>query len=70
MTTKAALTILTLIAFVAHQDVWLWSESRPLLFGFLPPGLTYHGAHTLASSLLLWLFVRLAWPKELEEPES
>lgn len=67
--TKAALAILTLAAFVAHQDYWLWTKAEPLWLGFLPPGLAYHGAHTIVSSLLLCLFVRFAWPSHLEEPE-
>ena len=68
--TKAALATLTLAAFVAHQDFWLWTRSEPLWLGFLPPGLAYHGAHTIVSSLLLWLFSVLAWPSHLEESGS
>ena len=36
------------------------------MFGFLPIGLFYHAAYTLATSLLLWLLVRLIWPSHLE----
>jgi hypothetical protein len=31
-----------LIVFALHQDFWNWERSTPLLFGLLPPGLTYH----------------------------
>ena len=43
-----------------HQDFWFWREARPLVFGFLPIGLFYHAAYTLALSVLLWLLVRTA----------
>ena len=37
-----------------HQDVWFWRTARPLLFGFLPVGLAYHGAYCVAAALLMW----------------
>ena len=52
--------------YVLHQDFWFWREARPLVFGFLPIGLFYHAAYTLAISLLLWLLVRTHWPAHLE----
>jgi hypothetical protein len=58
--------ILVSAMFVLHQDVWFWRTARPLVFGVLPIGLAYHAAFTLASSGLLWLLVRLAWPSHLE----
>jgi hypothetical protein len=53
--------------YVLHQDVWLWGEARPLVFGFLPIGLFYHAVHTVASSLLLWVLAKYAWPTHLEQ---
>jgi len=52
--------------YLLHQDVWFWREPRPLVFGFLPVGLFYHAAYTLACSLLLWRLVRTAWPAHLD----
>ena len=45
------------LLYVLHQDFWFWREARPLVFGFLPIGLFYHAAFTLASSAVLWLLV-------------
>jgi hypothetical protein len=36
------------------------------VFGFLPIGLFYHAAYTIAASGLLWMLVRLHWPAHLE----
>jgi hypothetical protein len=52
--------------YVLHQDAWFWHSARPLVFGFLPIGLFYHAAYTVACSLLLWLLVAAAWPDHLE----
>ena len=53
--------------YVLHQDVWLWGQPRPLAFGFLPPGLTYHAAYCVAVAGLMWLLTRVAWPAGPEE---
>lgn len=53
--------------YALHQDVWLFRTARPLLFGFLPIGLTYHAAYCLACALLMWLLVAKAWPHHLED---
>ena len=37
-----------LLLYVLHQDFWFWREARPLVFGFLPIGLFYHAAFTVA----------------------
>ena len=57
-TAVAALALLYLL----HQDFWFWREARPMVFGFLPIGLFYHAAYTIASSGALWLFVRSTSP--------
>lgn len=54
------------LLYVLHQDFWFWCEARPLVFGFLPVGLAYHAAFTLAASLLMIVLVRVAWPSHLE----
>ena len=55
------------LLYVLHQDFWFWREARPLVFGFLPIGLFYHSAFTVATSAVLWLLVKVAWPSHLEE---
>ena len=40
--------------------------ARPLVFGFLPIGLFYHGVYSLAVAALMWALVRYAWPAHLE----
>jgi hypothetical protein len=63
------LTTLVLCYWLLHQDFWFWRSSRPLLFGFLPPALSYHAAYSLGASLLMWLLVKTVWPSHLEEAE-
>lgn len=62
----AALALLYLL----HQDFWFWREARPLVFGFLPIGLFYHAAFTLASSAVLWFLVSSAWPSQMENEDE
>jgi hypothetical protein len=63
---KALLALLIVVVAAAHQDFWFWTATRPLLFGFLPPGLWYHAFYTLAVSALMALLCRRAWPESLE----
>jgi hypothetical protein len=68
--TKSILLVLVVFAvYLIHQDFWNWTRVEPLLFGFLPVGLWYHAAYSLLASALMWLLVRFAWPKSLEEIE-
>jgi hypothetical protein len=60
----AALVVAAMYAL--HQDVWFWREARPLVFGFLPIGLFYHAAYTLALSIMLAWIVRRHWPGYLD----
>ena len=55
------------LLYVLHQDFWFWNNARPLVFGFLPIGLFYHAVFTVATSAVLWLLVKSAWPSHLEE---
>ncbi len=58
-----------LLLYLLHQDIWFWRTARPLVFGFLPAGLAYHAAYTLAiAGVLAWL-VRTQWPHHLEDGE-
>ena len=60
---RLALALAVLAFFALHQDFWYWRSARPLLLGFLPPGLWYHIAYTLAASVLMAVLVRWAWPR-------
>ena len=67
---KAKLFLAGLAAFaLLHQDFWLWADSR-LAFGFLPSGLAYHAAYSLATVALWALAVRYAWPSELDSVDE
>ena len=62
------MTAVVLVAalYALHQDIWFWHEARPLVFGFLPIGLFYHAAYTVAVSILLAWIVRRHWPGHLD----
>lgn len=61
------LTLVTAVVYLLHQDFWFWRTARPLVFGFLPIGLAYHAAYTVAISLLMLYLVRRHWPSHLEQ---
>ena len=61
--------VLIAILYAMHQDTRFWRRATPLVFGVLPIGLFYHAAYTLATSVVLWLLVRLIWPAHLD-PEG
>jgi hypothetical protein len=52
--------------YLLHQDFWFWGDARPLVFGFLPVGIFYHAAFTVATSAVLWVAIQLIWPSHLE----
>ena len=56
--------------YLVHQDFWNWTRVEPLLFGFLPIGLWVHAAYSLLASALMWLLVKFAWPRSLEDIEK
>jgi Protein of unknown function (DUF3311) len=62
-----ALAIAIVLLYVLHQDIWFWRTARPLVFGFLPIALAYHGAYCVAAALLMWTLTTVAWPHHLEE---
>lgn len=53
--------------YVLHQDLWFWRAARPLMFGFLPPALAYHGVYCIAVAGLMWVLTTVAWPAHLEK---
>jgi hypothetical protein len=62
---RAIAIVAVVMLYVLHQDFWFWRQARPLVFGFLPIGLFYHAAFTVASAGVLWLLVKYAWPADL-----
>jgi len=62
----AALFVLVFVYWLLHQDFWFWAAADPLLFGFLPPGLWYHGLYTIGIAGLMAILIRYAWPHRLE----
>jgi hypothetical protein len=63
------LAITVALLYALHQDFWFWRTAHPLVFGFLPVGLAYHAAYTLAAAALMAVLVRTAWPSHLEDRE-
>ena len=41
----ALLTSASVALYLLHQDFWFWRSAYPLVFGFLPVGLFYHGVY-------------------------
>jgi hypothetical protein len=67
---RLLLFLFILAVYAAHQDSWNWAKSDPLVFGFLPPGLAYHAAYSIATAAMMAVLVKVAWPKHLEEQED
>ena len=67
---RALLITACIVLYALHQDFWLWRTAHPLIFGFVPIGLFYHGCYTVLISLLMWTLVRYAWPAHLERDIS
>lgn len=60
----AALALMILL----HNDLWFYDDGS-LVLG-LPVGLAYHIGYCVASSLLMLLFVKLAWPPALDAQDD
>ena len=67
---RVLLFLLILAVYAAHQDLWNWSKPEPMVFGFLPAGLAYQAAYSIACSVLMAVMVKTAWPKQLEDTED
>ena len=67
---RAFLAALVLVFYAFHQDLWFWRTARPFVFGFLPIGIVYHAAYSIAAAVLMAVLVRFAWPSELDPPKS
>jgi hypothetical protein len=66
VTNTFLLTLAVLGLYLLHQDIWFWRTARPLVFGFLPVGLAWHGGYCIAVALLMWWLTRTAWPAHLD----
>ena len=64
---RALLVLAVVVLYVLHQDIWFWRTARPLVFGFVPIGLAYHAAFSVAAAAVLGLLVTFAWPAHLED---
>lgn len=69
-TKTISLAVMVITIYLLHQDFWNWRKAEPLVFGFLPIGLAYHAAYSVLASAMMWILVRLAWPRELDEMEA
>jgi len=67
---KWVLALFVLTVYLLHQDCWNWRKAEPFVFGFLPIGLAYHAAYSLVAAFMMWVLVRHAWPRELDEMEG
>jgi hypothetical protein len=67
---KCFLIFLVVLVYAVHQDIWNWRQADPLVFGFLPIGLAYHAAYSIAAAILMAILVKYAWPKDLDEKEE
>jgi hypothetical protein len=69
MNPRIAAIVVALVAML-HQDFWFWSEARPLVFGFMPIGLFYHAAFTVACAGLMWWLATTMWPGHLDRADD
>jgi hypothetical protein len=65
--TRILLVLAVAALYLAHQDFWYWRTARPLVFGFLPIGIAYHGLYCIVAALLMWVLTTVAWPGHLEQ---
>lgn len=66
---KSVVLILVVLLVILHQDNWLWGNDT-LVFGFLPIGLLFHAAISLAASITWYLATIYAWPADESSADS
>ena len=64
---RFVLTGLVIAVYWLHQDLWFWRTARPLVLGFLPVGLFYHGVYCLLCSAVMLLLTKFAWPAHFDQ---
>lgn len=52
---------LVVLLIILHQDNWFW-EDDTLILGFMPIGLAYHAAISIAASITWLMAVKFCWP--------
>ena len=63
---KPIVWILIVLLVILHQDYWQWGRAE-LIGGFLPYGLAYHMAISLATAVVWFLAVRSCWPQDVDD---
>jgi hypothetical protein len=65
MSVRERIVVLVLVVFVAlHLDLWGWGRIEPVLLGWIPYHIWYHGLLTLGVALcMIWLVTRV-WLRE------
>ena len=58
---------LVVLLVILHQDNWLWDDA-PLIGGFLPITLLFHGGLSIAAAFTWFLATKFAWPAEVAQP--
>jgi hypothetical protein len=67
---RFSLSLLVIMVFLVHQDLWNWKNAEPFVFGFLPVGLAYHAGYAVLAAIMMALLVKFAWPNDLDRIES
>jgi hypothetical protein len=63
---RSTLWLAFAVLAVLHHDFWWWDDAT-LVFGFLPIGLAYHMAFSVAAACFWAIAVRYAWPSDVEQ---
>jgi len=67
MSRPVLIAIIAFIAlFILHHDFWNW-DNTALVLGFMPVGLAYHAAYSIAAALFWFLTTKYAWPHSIEQ---
>jgi hypothetical protein len=62
---RVLIFLMAVVLLVLHQDFWLWGNDS-LFLGFMPAGLAYHSAYSIACAILGAIAIRFAWAEEDE----
>jgi len=65
---KNILYLVIVIVYLLHNDLWFWNN--PTIIMGIPVGLFYHLIYCFTASILLFLLIKFAWPKFVEEVDQ
>ena len=65
---KNFLYVTWVIVYLMHNDIWFWDN--PSLVMGIPIGLFYHIVYCFVASVLLFLLIKNAWPKFVDEVDN